>query len=278
MTDGGLLVVLGLGRVLNYLGFVLFAGVLFCWALGLAVSGGERLLLRLRRLGLITVGAGAVLNLVAAAGLIANGPITSSGAGAAVSLDLIGGGALAGLAVLAGTLFLLPDLTRPRPSPARRFLALLIVGVLALTLIVSAPVIRREHWVLITWAAAWELIGLAALVGACVILIVLAGSPGSGDRAIDLDRARVTIRLGSVVVGIAAIATLVIDLANPTGTGTGWAMAKIIGVAVMIALLLFGTRRLSALEDRLLPRLLGAGLAVGAVVMIISSWLPDRLV
>lgn len=286
MTGAGVLVVLGIGRVLDYLGFVLFAGVLSCWALGLIGPGGARSLLRLRRLGLITLGAGAVLSLLAAAGLIAIG-----GAGADAPLDLIGGGALAELAVLVGTLFLLPDLTRSGPTPIRRLSALLIVGVLALTLIASSPVIRRAHWILVTWAAAWQLIGLAALVGASVVLIVL-GRSAAGEQTVTRHRAGMMIRFGSVMVGIGAIATLAIDLGPSSGTGTGWAATKIIGLMIMMVLLLVGARRSSdgraavggpisgatATLDQLVPRLLGAGLALGAVVMIISSWLPNHLV
>lgn len=284
MTGDGLLVVLDVGRTLDYLGCVLFCGVLLCWVLGLTVSGPGRLLIRLRHLGLIIVGTGAVLDLVAAAGLIAISPLASPGVGADVAVDLVGGGALARLAVVVGTMFGLPDLIGARPSPTRRVLALLIVGVFALTLITSAPVIRRQHWVLITWAASWQLIGLAALVGASVMLIVLARPSRTGDDAVALRRARVVIGFGSVVVGTAAVATLIIDLTTSTGTDPGWTVTKIIGLTLMIALLLIGSRTRpsarasSSVRTGIVPGLLGAGLAVGAIVMIISSWLPDRLV
>ncbi len=287
MTGGGLLILLGVSRMLDYLGFAVFAGVLSAPALGLIPRADrttlprthrERLL-RLQRAGLIVLTAGTVLNLVGAAGLIALG---RTGA----PVDLIGAAALARLAVLAAAVLLLPDPGRIR-TPAARFAVLLVVGVLVLTLVVAGPLIRGPHWAVGAATAAWQLAGLAALTGAVLVLLTARTSAPEVAR----QRARLVLRIGSVVIGVAAVAGLLAALV--TSAGAASALVSVVGLAVTLVLILSGARAAETVgtvtAGSTTPAagpsgsrsagsvLLSTGLAVGAVVLIISSWLPQQI-
>lgn len=286
MTGGGLLVLLGVGRMLDYLGFAVMAGLLSAAAFGLSptgpAAGASR---RLLSAGLLVLALGTGLGLVGAFGLITVG---QSGA----PVDLIGGAALARLAVLAAAFFLLPDLDSIR-TPAARFAVLLVVGALTVSLVVAGPLIRGPHWVVAAAAAAWQLVGLAALTGSGLAVLLGDRPTGrAGTRRQTWLPARFVVRTASVVVGVAAVADLAASLGS--GRGPGSAVVVLVGLAVVVVLVLLGTRpgvapgSASAAASAATPAagssrppgsaLLATGLSVIAVLLAVSSWLPDQIV
>ena len=288
MTTSGLLVVLGIGRMLGYLGFALLGGALLCWSTSWSAwaddqSDGSRWLARAGRLGSVGLALSSLLALAAVAGLANGSPIGRP----SIALDLIGGSALLRLAVLIALVFFVPELTRSAITRDRRILGLLVVALLAFTLLLGSPLVQQRHWALLTWAGGWQLLGLAGLLGAGGWLILLVRRPVAGGRPSRLVLTRMSVIIvlssaalaGSVIIGTAVAAA--------SGSGLGWAIAIVVGAAGAIVLSLLGSRRARTVPQTMTSSaastgavrtsgtgLLAAGLAVGAAVMIITSWWP----
>ncbi|MBA8795660.1 hypothetical protein FHX74_003296 [Friedmanniella endophytica] len=250
---------------LAVLGFALWAGPLIGW-LTTAPGRPTPLLGRLHRLGLL------VLVLTAAGALVL---------GLTGSDRLLGAAALARVALLVATAALRPDLTRPPVSTRARALGLVLVGLVAVTVVLTGAVVRRPDWPLASWAAGLLLVGVAGWAGALIALV--AGSerdtPPGADAAVRGARARLAAATAGVVAALGALAGVLAALTAPSGAGAapGPATAALVGVglAALCTVLAVrpanGTGTSGALTLPVARPWLAAALVLSLVVLLLGS-------
>jgi putative copper export protein len=213
MNSEALQMALTLDRLINYGGFVLWAGTLAFWSL--IWPGGHR---DRRLFGLALAGAGLLT-----VGSVAE-PLIRLWLGGQtleqVAPPLAGAAVLVRLAVLIGSAFFLADLVAAAVTGARRIVAIIAVVVVAATMAIQPGAAGERGTVLLTLGAVAYLLATAAWLGGLGGL-ALVFRPGGKVRPADhlLTRFSPVAMLSLVVLVVIGAAAAVATSGAPDGPG-----------------------------------------------------------
>ena len=237
MSDTTYAILLSITRVADYIGFVLVAGLLMFLSVVWPQGRRDGRLVRLIVIGVALVAIGAI-----------GGPLVEAARYDVGVFDALGRVALAAafirLAVAAAVLMYLPDIVARDIHRWRTGVALLAVGLLAVSLIVQSDAVDGK-WAAVKMIAAFAHLGAVAVwLGGLVALAVMLIS---GDRLTDLQAILPSFR------GLATISVLTL-----LGTGALHAVVQADGVG------------------RLFDSEYGVALGVKAVLLIAMLVIGDR--